>query len=164
MKALILLLLLFYNLTYFGIHRWNGGALKQQEIWDSGIENTGSINVFSNHIKLKVFLFTGNSKLTGNINSFSNIQKISDVVITTNINGAGYSEYNNTRISGNISVFTDKYNMSEFHMVGYPYIIGEVKNLKNLKKLFWFYAAGCSITGSKADLWNGGANVTTFAI
>ena len=69
----------------------------------------------------------------------------------------------NDRI-GNISVLGDKYNLEHITMVGERSIIGQIKDLKNLKKLYYVDFSNGSVTGSKTDLYNNGVNITTFYI
>lgn len=78
---------------------------------------------------------------------------------THNIDGSG-----SDKIYGNISVFTDKYDLKWIQIMRYSNIIGEVKDLKNLKKLTYFNLDECGCTGSQADLYNNGANLTTFRV
>lgn len=67
-------------------------------------------------------------------------------------------------VSGNISVFSNKYDIEDISIQRYSNITGEVKSLKNLKKLRQFICLITSITGSKTDLYNNGANCSYFSI
>ena len=72
--------------------------------------------------------------------------------------------YTSTDISGNINAFADKYDLEYLLIARYPNITGQVKDLKNLKKIYAINLAACSCTGSKTDLWNQGANITIFYV
>ena len=108
--------------------------------------------------------------ITGNINiACANWYKLASI----RTNGVGYNSSDSygrdlwvqsTRISGDISVFGDKYDLKETAAPYYSTIVGELKSLKNLKKLYICYFPISGVTGSKADLYNGGVNVTTFSV
>ena len=73
-------------------------------------------------------------------------------------------ETDTTRLFGNISVFSDKYDLQ---VLGFDYranINGEIKSLKNLKKLYIVNFDHGSVTGTKADLYNNGANIIDFYV
>ena len=78
-------------------------------------------------------------------------------------NNADYWQLSD-RIYGNISVFANKYNLRQILFTWYKNISGEVKSLKNLKKLYYLQIDRGQITGSKTDLYNQGANLGYFSI
>ena len=73
-------------------------------------------------------------------------------------------ETDTTRLFGNISVFSDKYDLQLLGLEYHANINGEVKSLKNLKKLIDVNFDHCSCTGSKTDLYNQGANIRDFYV
>ena len=128
----------------------------------------GSINSFQNMIKLKSIMASCTRMLTGDISiAFNNNYKIYYTYfeyVSTGYNGIAPNDSPSTNISGNISVFADKYDFEILVFSGYSNIVGELKLLKNLKKLYQLYLRNTGCTGSKTDLWNNGANVYYFSI
>ena len=151
------------NLTRFEIDK--------QDVSNSAIRDaiastceliTGSINIFNNHIKLRSFSGLGLKNITGDFSMMIvNMNKLGYFDL-----GYDYGYVNNysTLIYGSINAFSDKYNMTLIRVYRYPNITGEVKNLKNLKKLYCLWLTGTQVTGFKADLYNNGANIIVFYI
>jgi len=73
--------------------------------------------------------------------------------------------YRNPIETGDTSIFSDKYDLEHFYHA-HSYITVKVSDFAKLQKLTYFYTyyAVGGITGSKSDLYNGGANVTTFQL
>ena len=130
----------------------------------------GSINWLNNCINLHDALFASCNIVTGDISiAFANTYKFYDLEMQPGYDGSASTVeyYQNTyghNIYGNISVFADKYDAFRIYFQYRTDIVGELKSLKNLKKLYTCYFLNCSVTGSKTDLWNNGANVYYFAI
>ena len=130
---------------------------------------TGSINLLANCIKLKYVNFYACNVITGNIeNMFINIDRLSSVKFVY-VKRVGNNEednwnYTTTNISGNINVFANKYDLREVLFYSYTNINGQLKDLKNLKKLYYCHFRLTSVIGSKTDLYNNGAGVTHFNV
>lgn len=111
--------------------------------------------------------WNGNSELTGNLeNMCASIYKLQELdivhpIVYSNTWNSDNYDYN---IAGDISVFSAKYNLMKLQIYPYPNITGEIKSLKNLKKLYYLILSRSSVTGSKSDLYNSGANISTFYI
>ena len=128
---------------------------------------TGSINSLQYMLKLNMVVLLACTSLTGSIETaFTNCNKLNQIKF-------GYREWQNgtdtfsnrsTNISGNINVFADKYDMEHIMINLYSSVNGDIKNLKNLKKLWYCHLWKCSCTGSKTDLWNDGANIKIFYV
>ena len=158
------------NLTELRIHKYPGD---KRQYW--GIQwhqIGGSINTFANHIKIRYIDIDTCNDVIGNISIvFANLYKILAIEI-------GYLDYypndgsnryydgsrTSTNVSGNICVFGNKYDIESIAVRCYVNVNGEIKSLKNLKKLYFCYFLNCSVTGAKTDLYNNGANVTRFII
>ena len=129
----------------------------------------GSINTLSNHNKIVSFWLPYD--VTGNIQTtcvnMNKLTRFTAMYIYYYPQGSGSSwdtSRRSTDITGNISIFGNKYDLRILQFERYSTINGEIKDLKNLKKLYVVDFLHCSVTGSKTDLWNQGANVTTFRI
>lgn len=81
-----------------------------------------------------------------------------------NVGGYFDTSIRSTNISGNINIFSDKYDLSYTLIERYTYINGQLKDLKNLKKIWYVDFAWCNVTGSKTDLYNNGANIRYFDV
>ena len=124
---------------------------------------TGSINALSNLTKIKS-LMVNRCYIGGNINTaFVNMNKLYDIDISIIPVGSNRDDYK-TKYTGNISVFNNKYDLVYLMSQWNPGINGELKDLKNLKKLNMCDFLHCSVTGSKTDLYNNGANLYDFRI
>ena len=105
--------------------------------------------------------------ITGDIDIiFANMNKIywTQLVYVKFENGDNRWAYKSTEITGDISVFGDKYDLEWLQIYAYTNVYGQVKDLKNLKKIYYVGFYNCNCTGSKTDLYNGGVNVTNFLI
>jgi len=65
--------------------------------------------------------------------------------------------------NGNISVWSDCYDLEHIYAV-YQNISGELSSLSKLQKLNYVMFTCTSVTGAKEDLYNNGANITTFKL
>lgn len=105
--------------------------------------------------------------ITGNINNaFINTNKFINLELYF-MYWSG--QWNNPDISsgditGSINVFNNKYDMQAIRISSYSNVNGYIKDLKNLKKLYYVNFYNTGITGSKTDLWNQGANIESFTI
>lgn len=130
----------------------------------------GSINTFQSNTNIKYFSLEYVNNIMGNIETcFINKYKLASM-------GLEYQAYNSNNdttdpytrspnISGNISVFADKYDLQALTLRLYINVNGQVKDLKNLKKIYFFNCyRSWGITGSQSDLWNNGANCSYFNI
>lgn len=127
----------------------------------------GSINTLYNLIKLTHAMFYSVNQITGNIETmFTSMNKIQEISLIHCkwVNNNDHWGITSTNLAGNISVLANKYNLLALGIMNYVNINGELKSLKNLKKFFYCYLLRTGCTGSKADLWNNGANITTFNI
>ena len=159
------------NLTYLGITKYAAYAKYgvRYAIAPTKINTIGSIDSLIPYIKIS-YISTWGCYITGNISTaFVNSYKSYAIYISYDkyVAGDPYggdTADTSTNITGNISVFSDKYDLKAVQLECYSQISGQIKDLKNLKKLnicdFW----GGNCTGSKTDLWNQGANVTTFYV
>ena len=167
---MLILLGFTYNLTAIWVDPFAdpyiGGSLAGSfNTWNA---LNGSINSLSNCLKLVVFTPYTRNSITGNIEiAFANSDRLIyirfayvTVGTTTLLSGDSPS----TNISGNISVFSNKYNLEGIQINHYSNIYGHVNTLKNLKKLNSIYLEACSCTGSQTDLYNQGANITHFGV
>lgn len=160
-----------YNLTHIGVYKYAAYVPNsvRKAIAPTRVSTIGSINVFYNLSNLKMLETMFLASITGNIETaFANTYKLYGIQMS----GLGYdpnSDYgdlnvNSTNISGNISVFGNKYNLEYIQIELYTNVNGQIKDMKNLKKLYWVKFLYCSVTGSKTDLWNQGANITSFNV
>ena len=129
---------------------------------------SGSINIFQNMLKLNFIAFWACNGITGNIETaFTPHSGKGLVYITINYSywtGTVNSGRTSTNVSGDISIFGSKYDLERVDLFLYTPIYGEVKSLKNLKKLWYCCIDHCNCTGSKTDLWNGGINIRYFSV
>lgn len=154
------------NLTYIGLGKFGNSTEEKLAIAWTRDTTTGNINNFTNLTKMKHFIFNRCVAITGDIEIMlaglrKNLYQIRFQNVTIDSGGVEYW-VRGTNISGNISVLSNKYNLEWVQIEGYTPIYGQLKDLKNLKKLYYLGLWGCSCTGSQTDLWNGGANITTF--
>ena len=157
------------NLTYFGINPFSGPSsaytpLSQQvDCWNNV---SGSIDAFINLTNIQYFFISFRRNITGNISIMENWSKIMHITLLFGSTGyfGLYNESPSTNISGSISVFANKYDLQIIRTFAYKNIYGEIKNLKNLKKLVNVDFRYTSITGSKTDFYNNGTGVTQFLI
>ena len=115
--------------------------------------------------KLNIAIFAYVNETTGNIEiMFNNTYKITyiDFVYCKWRNGNDDYTIKSTNIGG--SVFSNKYDLRILEIASYTSINGEIKDLKNLKKLYIVSLSSSACTGSKTDLYNNGANITGFYI
>lgn len=113
---------------------------------------------------MKIFYMPYNNKIAGDISiCANNMNWIDTYVIATCFSEPTDLVYRSNR-TGNISVFENKLRLREFHINWCINITGQLISLKNLKKLYFCMCRGTSVTGSKTDLYNGGANCSYFAI
>ena len=127
---------------------------------------TGSVNFIQNIPKIFRVSFIYDTSITCNIEvAFANAYNLFGVGFS-----AAYSHYDyvtpttSTNVYGNISVFGDKYNIGSIELDYYGNINGKLSDLKNLKKLYSFICRYSALSGVKTDLYNNGANVTTFYV
>ena len=155
-----------YNLTYIGFNYWSSSGAN---VVPYALRMGGSLNWLSNCTKLCVFTTWPNldnlgTYLSGNIETMFNNHSgkgLINIIIETSSDGRNYhSKY----ITGDISVFADKYDLEILMFPRHPNIIGEIKSLKNLKKLNICDFHNCNCTGSKTDLYNQGVNITRFYV
>ena len=69
-----------------------------------------------------------------------------------------------SNITGNINIWSDKYDLEHLAPMN-VHVSGQFSVLKNLQKLTYvnFHGNGSgSVTGSKSDFYNGGANITEW--
>lgn len=153
------------NLTWIRVTAPDANNSSQQSIlYDYVINIYGNIQIFKNHIALTYFNLWGLKNITGDIGIiFANWYKIMHIEIQGSW-GFDSVDTTGTTITGNISILSDKYDSSVIGLTGRKGVNGEVKSLKNLKKIWYLALNLTSCTGSKTDLYNQGANVTTFRI
>ena len=156
-----------YNLTYFGIHKWwiNGSQIYAAiaPTRDLVIGQVGT--AISNYNIRKIELYHCNNVTCAIDSELVNYNRLKVLTFhylkwdgTKNVAGPS------TNISGNISALGNKYDLEFIQIVRYSTIYGEVKSLKNLKKLYSLEINACNCTGCKSDLYNEGVNIVTFAI
>ena len=165
----LFVLILGYNFTYIEITMPTVADLSNYPgIKPYATKRSGNINLLQNLIHLYYFSLynslSADSSLHGDIGIvFINMQRLTHIWITGayvygNVDSAGIT------VTGNISVFGNKYNLKYIQFTGCKGIYGEVKSLKNLKKFYACRLDYCSCTGSKTDLYNSGANITIFSV
>ena len=130
----------------------------------------GSINIFQNMLKLNNIDLLACNGVTGNIEiACVNLGKLSYIGLScatynSTRNVYGHDIHKSTNVSGNIFVFGDKYDLQSIQILSYTNVYGQVKDMKNLKKIRICQLYGSNCTGSKTDLYNQGANVTHFRV
>ena len=156
------------NLTFFGLNRYARDVNVKIGLSQPMLNTNGSINnIIPNWNKLETIYLWGCQNTTGNIEiAFVNPYKLAYVYITSiYYDQNGNNKHNiSSNIEGNISVFSNKYDLKTIQIVRYSLINGDIKDLKNLKKLIYVYFDYSQVTGSKTDLWNNGANIIDFSV
>ena len=132
-------------------------------------KNTGYISQLTNLTKLITIDLGGCNALSGNFEiMYINMSKLTYVnnqmYYYSSTDRAPNNWSSNKIFYGDISVFGDKYDLELLGFAWRNHISGELKSLKNLKKLYYLALDSSMCTGSKTDLYNGGANVSHFAI
>ena len=133
-----------------------------------GTSISGNIDLLRNLVKLQEIEIWGNKNtVNGSIETFvSNHsgKRLWQITIVWMDSDYAYRGMIDNGIYGDISVFANYYDMGKLQISGYSTITGELKSLKNLKKIYYVFLRRCSCTGSKADLYNNGANISTFSV
>ena len=110
-------------------------------------------------------LLTGNIEVAFGNHSGKNLTYVRFVYCDTGYWGLNPNVMHpDGKLTGNISIFAGKYDLELIQIECYPNISGEVKSLKNLKKLTYYRSSYTEVTGSKTDLYNEGVNITGFAV
>jgi len=118
---------------------------------------SGSLDVFTNH-KLYSFNTLNNVSFTGD---FEIIFKSSDkgfYYVRLLNDSIGFADYNFT---DNVSALGNKYDLEYMHISGISIFV-KVSDFAKLQKLKYVYFFTHKVTGSKEDLWNGGANIESY--
>lgn len=127
----------------------------------------GSIDTLTGLHKLIRLSCQYNNGTTGNVETaFTNINKLV-IIANQYVKWTGSSNdwgATTTNINGNIRVFGNKYNLERILLYNRVNINGDLKSLKNLKKLYYVDLVYCDIIGTKTDLYNQGANITHFDV
>lgn len=134
----------------------------------SRIALTGSLNVFQYLTKIDYIDATWTENLTADIGiALFSCYKLYYVALNyAKWNTSTNWNYNTPsgNFAGDIAVLGNKYDLKSVDFTRCSQITGKLSDLKNLKKLYRFWAGSGQVTGSKADLWDGGANVYAFSI
>jgi len=123
---------------------------------------TGSLNWLETR-KITRYGSYQQAHITGNIETmFKSSSKGCYYIIFGINNGQSAFRYD---ITGSCIVFSEMYGLELIHDYGYA-VTGTVSMSGKLQKLYYWdmYTGINGITGSKSQLYNGGANVTTYSL
>ena len=155
------------NLTFIGMGNTINDLRSTNGLADARDRIVGSISSFNGLVNITYFENTYCWNTVGDIGiAFANMYKLNQIWIMYAYHTGNnvYISTSSDKIYGDITVFGDKYNMTYLRIYRYINVNGQLKDLKNLKKIYAVQLSDCSCTGSQTDLYNNGANIRLFNI